>query len=147
MSLEAVLKYYPNRDKPQSSIFYFNYYNVIKIFKKKNLKHWKMFIITIFWIIAEKNYQMLGQILCPKPLELKIFEVKKCSESFFCFKYIFEVSEIIYKREQMQIIFKFIFYCERSSLVGKIEKTYWSTTKTQDFWIHLAYNSSTVANG
>ena len=36
MSLEAVLKNYPNRDKPQSSIFYFNYYNVIKILKKKS---------------------------------------------------------------------------------------------------------------
>ena len=34
--LEAVLKNYPNRDKPQSSIFYFNYYNVIKILKKKS---------------------------------------------------------------------------------------------------------------
>ena len=121
--LEAVLKNYPNRDKPQSSIFYFNYYNVIKILKK-NLKHWKTFIITTFWIIAGKNYQILGQILCPKTLELKIFEVKKCSESFFCCKYIFEVLEIIYKREQMQIVLKFIFYCERSSLVGKIHRTY-----------------------
>ena len=146
MSLEAVLKNYTNRDKPQSSIFYFNYYNVIKILKK-NLKFWNMFIITIFCIIAEKNYQILGQILCPKTLELKIFEVKKCSESFFCCKCILEVSEIIYKREQMQITLKFVFYCERSSPVGKIEKTYWNTTKTQNFWIHLAYNSSKVANG
>ena len=59
-----------------------------------------MFIITTFLIIAGKNYQILVQILCPKTLELKIFEVKKCSESFFCCKYIFEISEIIYKESK-----------------------------------------------
>ena len=57
-----------------------------------------MFIMTTFWIKAGKNYQILRQILCPKTLELKIFEIKKRSKSFVCCKYILEVSEIIYKK-------------------------------------------------
>ena len=113
------------------------YNNAIKILK--NLKHWKVFIMTTFWRKAGKSYQILGQVPCPKTLELKIFEIKKCSKSFFCCKNILEVSEIIYKKEQIQIIFKFIFCCERSSLVGKIHRPYWNITKTQDFWMHKAY--------
>ena len=105
-----------------------------------------MFIMTTFWIIAGKNFQILDQILCPKTLELKMFEIKKCNKSFSCCKYILEVSEIIYKKKQKLFILEFVFYCRRSSLLERIHRPYWNTTKTQDFWIRIAYNSSTISN-
>ena len=59
-----------------------------------------MFIMTPFWIIAGKIFQILDQILCPKTLELKMVEIKKYNKSFFCCKYILQVSEIIYKKSK-----------------------------------------------
>ena len=101
-----------------------------------------MFIMTTFWIIAGKNFQILDQILCPKTLELDMFEIKKCNKSFVCCKYILEASEIVYKKKQKLFILKFIFYCGRSSLLGRIHRPYWNTTKTQDFWLHIALTHS-----